>query len=49
MVRASKTKQISFVTPDEIGILAKVSGSIAGAKIKSMRSLPARCKTKDIL
>lgn len=45
MVRASKTKQISFVTPDEIGILAKVSGGIAGAKI-NINALSA-CSMQD--
>lgn len=45
MVRASKTKQISFVTPDEIGILAKVSGIIADAKV-NINALSA-CSMQD--
>jgi hypothetical protein len=40
MSRARKAKRISFVTADEIGILAKVSGSIAGAKV-SINALSA--------
>lgn len=45
MIKASKAKQISFVTSDEIGILARVSGIIAAAKV-NINALSA-CSMQD--
>lgn len=33
MAKASKAKQLTFVTPNEVGILARVSTAIAGVKV----------------